>query len=228
MTRPPPPDSLPSNRNIGTTLIVVTGILTGFMLLTTVLRIYTRFSLNAQGLDDYSMIIVNILALPRMAIQVVQVTVYNNGRHRWYISESDYINNNMLGCATGFGVARAASLGLVTVDLSWDYAKSAIWSNLELFLGIIAANVAISHSIYAFLRHKKTADGEPGSNSTNIRLGYLKHVELHNDVTRGTDSAIARHPSISKSEGSEAPLAVISYTAPSSAVDSKQAHCKVS
>ncbi|UKZ55900.1 hypothetical protein TrVGV298_009724 [Trichoderma virens] len=320
MTRPPPPDSLPSNRNIGTTLIVVTGILTGFMLLTTVLRIYTRFSLNAQGLDDYSMIIVNILALPRMAIQVVQVTVYNNGRHRWYISESDYINNNMLGwysqillfagvcflkssilfliirlrdeakvrrilyavisglfitnfgtivilvaecsppsvywtqiggkCwdtririyaiyftigkvnkrynATGFGVARAASLGLVTVDLSWDYAKSAIWSNLELFLGIIAANVAISHSIYTFLRHKKTADGEPGSNSTNIRLGYLKHVELHNDVMRGTDSAIARHPSISKSEGSEAPLAVISYTAPSSAVDSKQAHCKVS
>ncbi|EHK16325.1 uncharacterized protein TRIVIDRAFT_119427, partial [Trichoderma virens Gv29-8] len=187
--------------------------------------------------------IVNILALPRMAIQVVQVTVYNNGRHRWYISESDYINNNMLGwysqillfagvcflkssilfliirlrdeakvrrilyavisglfitnfgtivilvaecsppsvywtqiggkCwdtririyaiyftigkvnkrynATGFGVARAASLGLVTVDLSWDYAKSAIWSNLELFLGIIAANVAISHSIYTFL-----------------------------------------------------------------------------
>lgn len=67
------------------------------MLLTTTLRVYTRFSLNAQGLDDYSMIIVNVLALARMAIQVVQVAVYNNGRHRWYISESDYINNNMLG-----------------------------------------------------------------------------------------------------------------------------------
>jgi hypothetical protein len=97
MARPPPPNPLPPNRNIGTTLIVITGILTGFMLLTTCLRIYTRFSLNAQGLDDYSIIIVNFLALARMSIQVAQVAVYNNGRHRWYISESDYINNNMLG-----------------------------------------------------------------------------------------------------------------------------------
>ncbi|PKK49659.1 hypothetical protein CI102_5437, partial [Trichoderma harzianum] len=193
--------------------------------------------------------IVSVLALARMAIQVVQVAIYHNGRHRWYISESDYINNNMLGwyaqillfasvcflkssilfliirlrdepkvrrtlyavviglfatnfgsifilvaeCSPpsvywtqkggkcwdtririyaiyltigkvevdfvilveaanilSFGVARAASLGLVTIDLSWDYAISAIWSNLELFLGIIAANVAISRSIYAF------------------------------------------------------------------------------
>lgn len=97
MTSTPPPDPLPPNRNIGTILIVVTSILTGFMLLTTVLRIYTRFSLDAQGLDDYCIIIVSVLALARMAIQVVQVAVYNNGRHRWYISESDYINNNMLG-----------------------------------------------------------------------------------------------------------------------------------
>ncbi|KAL5093724.1 hypothetical protein Trisim1_010451 [Trichoderma cf. simile WF8] len=344
MTRTPPPDPLPPNRNIGITLIVVTSILTGFMLLTTGLRIYTRFSLNAQGLDDYCIIIVSVLALARMAIQVVQVAVYHNGRHRWYISESDYIKNNMLGwyaqillfasvcflkssilfliirlrdepkvrrtlyavviglfatnfgsifilvaecsppsvywtqkggkcwdtririyaiyltiaysvatdilcsllplyvvwgvgikmhtkiavcglmslglLATAFGVARAASLGLVTVDLSWDYAISAIWSNLELFLGIIAANVAISHSIYTFFRQDKSAASVSGYSSANIRLGYLKHDELRNNTTSNSTLAIIRRPSVSKSEGSEAPLTATPYTvASSSALD---------
>ncbi|KAJ4861306.1 hypothetical protein T069G_02260 [Trichoderma breve] len=319
MTRTPPPDPLPPNRNIGITLIVVTSILTGFMLLTTSLRIYTRFSLNAQGLDDYCIIIVSVLALARMAIQVVQVAVYHNGRHRWYISESDYINNNMLGwdepkvrrtlyavviglfatnfgsifilvaecsppsvywtqkggkcwdtririyaiyltiaysvatdilcsllplyvvwgvgikmhtkiavcglmslglLATAFGVARAASLGLVTIDLSWDYAISAIWSNLELFLGIIAANVAISHSIYTFFRQDKSAASVSGYSSANIRLGYLKHDELRNNTTSNSTLAIIRRPSVSKSEGSEAPLTAMPYTvASSSALD---------
>ncbi|KAH8122422.1 hypothetical protein LI328DRAFT_170657 [Trichoderma asperelloides] len=349
MTRPPPPNPLPPNRNIGPTLIVITVILTAFMLLTTGLRIYTRFSLRAQGWDDYLMIIVNVLALTRMSVQVVQVSVYNNGRHRWYISESDYVNNNMLGwyaqiflfagvcflkssilflivrlrdepnvrrilyavvtglfitnfgtiiilvaecsppsvywtqeggkcwdtririyaiyftiaysiatdilcsllpiyvvwgvniktptkfavcglmslglLATGFGIARAASLGLVTVDLSWDYAISAIWSNLELFLGIIAANIAISRSIYAFFRNDKTAASLTGYSSTNIRLGYLKQDEQRINITKETASTIDRHPSASKSEESEAPLIFVSHrdAVASSAVNSRQA-----
>ncbi|KAI9146981.1 hypothetical protein HJFPF1_13010 [Paramyrothecium foliicola] len=53
--------------------------------------------------------------------------------------------------ATGFGVARATSLGIVTVDLTWVYAIAAIWSNLELFLGIIAANLSLSVSMYKAL-----------------------------------------------------------------------------
>lgn len=97
MSRPSPPNPLPPDQNIGSTLTIITSILTGFMLLTTGLRLYTRFSLHAQGWDDYSMIVVNILALARMSVQAAQVAVYNNGRHRWYISESNYINNNMLG-----------------------------------------------------------------------------------------------------------------------------------
>ncbi|UKZ91484.1 uncharacterized protein TrAFT101_006461 [Trichoderma asperellum] len=303
MTRPPPPNPLPPNRNIGPTLIVITVILTAFMLLTTGLRIYTRFSLRAQGWDDYLMIIVNVLALTRMSVQVVQVSVYNNGRHRWYISESDYVNNNMLGwyaqiflfagvcflkssilflivrlrdepnvrrilyavvtglfitnfgtiiilvaeCSPpsvywtqqggkcwdtririyaiyftiGFGVARAASLGLVTVDLSWDYAISAIWSNLELFLGIIAANIAISRSVYAFFREDKAAASLTGYSSTNIRLGYLKQDEQRINITKETASTIARRPSASKSEESEAPLIFISHTVALSAVSSR-------
>ncbi|KAH7233359.1 hypothetical protein BKA59DRAFT_560178 [Fusarium tricinctum] len=52
--------------------------------------------------------------------------------------------------ATGFGIARAASLGTMTADLSWFYAITAIWSNLELYLGIVAANLSLSRSMFAY------------------------------------------------------------------------------
>ncbi|KAI7768197.1 hypothetical protein LZL87_012046 [Fusarium oxysporum] len=62
--------------------------------------------------------------------------------------------------ATGFGIARAASLGVVTSDLSWVYAITAIWSNLELYLGIVGANLALSRSIFAyFFREGGTTKG---------------------------------------------------------------------
>ncbi|KAF5697526.1 hypothetical protein FMUND_15383 [Fusarium mundagurra] len=57
--------------------------------------------------------------------------------------------------ATGFGIARATSLGVVTSDLS------SIWSNLELYLGIVGANLALSRSIFAyFFREGGTTKGE--------------------------------------------------------------------
>ncbi|KAG8672736.1 hypothetical protein FPOAC2_06139 [Fusarium poae] len=52
--------------------------------------------------------------------------------------------------ATGFGIARASSLGVITSDLSWVYAITAIWSNLELYLGIVGANLALGRSIYGY------------------------------------------------------------------------------
>ncbi|KAF5603276.1 integral membrane protein [Fusarium pseudocircinatum] len=64
------------------------------------------------------------------------------------------------GVATGFGIARATSLGVVTSDLSWVYAITAIWSNLELYLGIVGANLALSRSIFAyFFREGGTTKG---------------------------------------------------------------------
>lgn len=73
--------------------------------------------------------------------------------------------------ASGFGIARAASLGIgfddVTCELflqlnigrtpadaqfTGDYAFVAIWSNLELWLAIIGANLALGRSIYLYLR----------------------------------------------------------------------------
>jgi len=84
--------------------------------------------------------------------------------------------------ATGFGVARATSLGEKTNDLSCmsllhtllfsyifspvltqhrlagSYAFVALWSNLELWLGIIAANLALTRSIWRFLCHGRKWD----------------------------------------------------------------------
>ncbi|KAM0350618.1 hypothetical protein ACHAPU_003104 [Fusarium lateritium] len=60
--------------------------------------------------------------------------------------------------ATGFGIARAASLGTITSDLSWVYAITAIWSNLELYLGIVGANLALSRSMFAYFFRESTMD----------------------------------------------------------------------
>ena len=80
--------------------------------------------------------------------------------------------------ATGFGIARAASLGVVTSDLSCKfvtftsadlplisidvYAVTAIWSNLELYLGIVGANLALGRSIYGYF-FKEPSNSQVGS-----------------------------------------------------------------
>ncbi|KAF4816111.1 hypothetical protein CGCSCA5_v006824 [Colletotrichum siamense] len=50
--------------------------------------------------------------------------------------------------ASAFGITRAAFLGVSNDDLSWTFCIVAIWSNLELFLGIVAANLALSRAVY--------------------------------------------------------------------------------
>ncbi|OHX00754.1 integral membrane protein [Colletotrichum incanum] len=52
--------------------------------------------------------------------------------------------------ATAFGIVRAQSLSVSEADLSWDFCITAIWSNLELFLGISAANLALSRAMYHY------------------------------------------------------------------------------
>ncbi|ORY62125.1 uncharacterized protein BCR38DRAFT_305977, partial [Pseudomassariella vexata] len=285
-----PPNPLPRDVNVGPILLGLTLTLLGFVFITTFLRIYARLSLRTAGWDDYTMMAAVAVVIVRVSIQIIQVVEYGNGRHRWFISAEDYVNNNRLGwfaqitlfvgnclvkisiiflmlrikesrslkivlgimmigliitnlgvvvillaecrpistfwegpavtggkcwntkiriyyiyftiayslatdffcsslpiivvwkvqlplkkkvslwalmslglLATGFGVGRAASLGLGTSDLSYDFAIAAIWSNAELFLAIIGANLAISRSIYRFLRHGKNI-----SHSTNV------------------------------------------------------------
>ncbi|THW54959.1 hypothetical protein D6D20_09836 [Aureobasidium pullulans] len=89
--------------------------------------------------------------------------------------------------ATICSAIRAASLGTTTDDLSYAYCIAAIWANTELFLGIIAANLALSRSIYKYFteRAKTLTSNASGSRTTNLRnsfatptrMGYIKSPE---------------------------------------------------
>ncbi|OLN96700.1 hypothetical protein CCHL11_02336 [Colletotrichum chlorophyti] len=327
-----PPSPLPPDENVNPILLAVSGVLVFFVIVTTALRIYVRFSLRSLGWDDYLMGVVASLGIVRYGVQCAQ-GASGNGRHRWYISTEDYVNNNMLGwfaqillfasicilkcsimllllriknssrlkyflwaimaglvitnfgvivillaecdpvdaywtgvgkcwdakvriysiyltisysvmtdllcsllplvvvwqvriplstkisvaglmslglIATGFGIARAASLGLVTSDLSYVYAVTAIWSNAELYLGIIAGNLALSRSIYFhFFGDKPEPTGYANSYALShpSRSAY-NNSRLHGDHATATDTYIRseRRPSVSKSDHSDIPL----------------------
>ncbi|RPA81148.1 hypothetical protein BJ508DRAFT_117180 [Ascobolus immersus RN42] len=323
--------------DFGPTLLSFTAILTLFVVITTGLRVYTRFKSKMLGSDDYTIGFTALLAVVRFALQIEQ-DKYGNGRHREFVPVADYVHNNMLGwygqvilfassaflkisicllllriketrrlrmfmygvmaglvitnfgciviliaqcqptskywtgspegkcwdtrvriysiyftisynlvidlllsltplkiiwnlqitmqkklqiwalmslgcIATGFGVARAASLGLKTSDLSWTYCIAALWSNLELYLGIIAANLSLSRFMYSYFK-----DGKGGSphGSVNNRSGYLNSTHSKGDffVPAGagnnthisTNKMHKRPPSTSQSDDSDIPL----------------------
>ncbi|KAH7120326.1 hypothetical protein B0J13DRAFT_457316 [Dactylonectria estremocensis] len=298
-----PPDPLPPDRNVGPVLVGVSATLITFVIITTALRIWVRFSTRNLGWDDYSIVVVTGLGIARFAVQVSQVKL-GNGRHRWYISNENYINNNMLGwvaqillfssicllkvsilllllrikdarwtrytsyaimvglvltnfgavvillaecdpvqaywtgvgtCwdaririywiyttivyllassaltnvvtrATGFGIARAASLGIVTSDLSWVYAITAIWSNLELYLGIIGANLALGRSMFLYFFR----GGQSNNNSSYIASGsnaaYINSGYRDDSTNTTTFIRSNRPPSPSQSDNSDIPL----------------------
>ncbi|KAG9670474.1 hypothetical protein KCU99_g6184, partial [Aureobasidium melanogenum] len=90
--------------------------------------------------------------------------------------------------ATICSAIRAASLGTTTDDLSYAYCIAAIWANTELLLGIIAANLALSRSIYKYFTEcarSLTSNASGGSRTTRLRnsfatptrMGYVKSPE---------------------------------------------------
>ncbi|KZL71457.1 integral membrane protein [Colletotrichum tofieldiae] len=100
--------------------------------------------------------------------------------------------------ATAFGIVRAESLGVSEADLSWDFCITAIWSNLELFLGITAANLALSRAIifYFFQRNDGTI---PTERSGSYNNGYT-----HSGLRSGRFEISATKISSGKRRGSEA------------------------
>lgn len=139
--------------------------------------------------------------------------------------------------ATGFGIARASSLGLVTSDLSCMlsapflvldftsssvehvtnrsvhpgvYARTAIYSNAELYLGIIAANAALSRQIYVFFfgeKEQKTNNSSYAQHSQPSRSAYL-NSRLRGDHAARPETYIHtdRRLSNAKSDNSDIPL----------------------
>ncbi|WYZ39460.1 hypothetical protein EsH8_III_001374 [Colletotrichum jinshuiense] len=109
--------------------------------------------------------------------------------------------------STAFGIARAESLGVSDNDLSWTFCITAIWSNLELFLGITAANLALSRAIllYFIPRMDKTLPRDPSIPSIH---GYI-HSELRSDryeIPSTTISSGHGRSSDTSSSNSDTPL----------------------
>ncbi|RMJ20081.1 hypothetical protein CDV36_000161 [Fusarium kuroshium] len=107
----------------------------------------------------------------------------------------------MIDSATGFGIARAASLGIKTSDLSWVYAITAIWSNLELYLGIVGANLALSRSIYGYFFNKNKTNVASSYAQSGSNLAYNNSGFRHDTFPRSP-----RAPSPSRSDNSDIPL----------------------
>lgn len=92
------------------------------------------------------------------------------------------------------------------------YCFAAIWSDVELYLGIIATNLALSLSIYNFFRYGQAS--HPGwsqsSNSKYLsRTGYINEATLRGDTFEPPEILVGagRRPgSTSKSESSQGPM----------------------
>ena len=92
--------------------------------------------------------------------------------------------------ATICAVLRARSLGLKTNDLSWDYAIAAIWGNLGLGVGAIAANMVLLRSYITFFRGRRfsTSPGTSAQTHTNTyslaRRGWTRQ---HDGIDRAPE-----------------------------------------
>jgi len=111
-----PEEPLPPDENMGPTIVIVTVTLTVLIVITTSLRLYTRWGLRILGWDDYTIAITSILAVIRTAIQAVQAR-RGNGRHQVYIGRDDYIYNNMLGFYTQIFLFASSCLLKVSICL---------------------------------------------------------------------------------------------------------------
>jgi hypothetical protein len=118
---------------------------------------------------------------------------------------------NDLSCKFGIQLGLALAVSLTTFCYQGTYCISAIWSNLELFLGIIAANLALSRSIYVFFRYGKDGAGSSQSRGSQYpsRSGYINQASLRGDKFEPPSTFVASNGSqrsVPKSESSDTPL----------------------
>lgn len=138
-----PPDPLPPDGNSGPALLVISCILLVIILVTSSLRIFVRFKTGALGLDDYTIIVVTVLCVIRVGIQIAQVVEYGNGRHRWYISEEDYVDNNMMGWYAQVLLFATMCLLKVSICLLLLRIKDDQWAKVSMY--IIMAGLFITN-----------------------------------------------------------------------------------
>lgn len=77
------------NDDAGPTLLVISIVMGVIIILTTILRVTVRAQRKALGGDDYTIAAATCLSVGRIIIQIVSVP-HGNGRHREFLSKSDY------------------------------------------------------------------------------------------------------------------------------------------
>ncbi|KAF5552187.1 aldehyde dehydrogenase X mitochondrial precursor [Fusarium mexicanum] len=149
-----PPNPLPPDQNVGPILLGISGTCLALVIITTSVRIWVRTALRSSGWDDYTIVIVTLLGVARFGVQVGQPSIEDKGLSLGFdeLRASSYRFWNRSCSITRRGDIRSKLLGV--------YAITAIWSNLELYLGIVGANLALSRSIFAhFFREGGTTKG---------------------------------------------------------------------
>lgn len=128
--------------NAGPALMVISSLLLALIIITTSLRLYTRYSLRMLGWDDYTITVTAALAVVRVAIQAVQVR-HGNGRHRPFLSEEDYIYNNMLGWYAQILLFISTALLKISICLLLLRIRSS--RHLKIFLGCVMAGLVVTN-----------------------------------------------------------------------------------
>ncbi|KAL2878379.1 hypothetical protein SGCOL_006350 [Colletotrichum sp. CLE4] len=137
-----PPNPLPPDENVNPILLGVSGVLVFFVVITTSIRLYVRFSLRHLGWDDYLMGIVASLGIVRYGVQCAQGNT-GNGKHRWYISTEEYVNNNMLGWFAQ--ILLFASICLLKCSIMLLLLRIKDSSRLKYFLWSVMAGLVITN-----------------------------------------------------------------------------------
>ncbi|KAH9232008.1 hypothetical protein K456DRAFT_1739663 [Colletotrichum gloeosporioides 23] len=108
--------------------------------------------------------------------------------------------------ASAFGITRAAFLGVLNDDLSWTFCIVAIWSNLELFLGIVAANLALSRAVYLYFRGRHEPSTKDQSHPSSAYVNSGGRNDRVNYQSTLIMSRRRRQPSEARSSNSDLPL----------------------
>lgn len=142
MTTVERPDPLPPDVNVGPLMIGISTALVFVGVVTGGLRLWVRYANRLLGWDDYLMMTVLPIVIARLSIQGVQLR-YGNGRHRWYISDKDYVTNNMLGWYTQHTLF--AGLCLLKCSIMCLLLRIKSTPALRLGLGIVMAGLFITN-----------------------------------------------------------------------------------
>ncbi|TQN69528.1 hypothetical protein CSHISOI_06004 [Colletotrichum shisoi] len=194
---------MPPDETIAPVWLGVTSSLLVALLVTTTLRLWARVGRRNLGWDDYTIAASALSATIRYVFGIMQMP-HGNGRHRVYLTNHEYM---MINIATSFGIVRAMSLGTSQDDLSWDFCITAIWSSLELFLGITAANIALSRAVYTYF-FPPSSESRPSGHSGPSSNGYF-HSGLRSDrfeIPATMVSSGRRRGSATRSSNSDIPL----------------------